>query len=711
MANIRQAGLLACVSTFALLAGGASAYAQSDAEAANGAAERAGERVDQVYVTARKRVESIQDVPSAVTAISASQLAAGQVQDITDIKDMVPNLYLEKFNGSNVVKLFMRGIGVDNSVFSFDAPVGIYVDGVYLARALGAAIDTFDVERVEFLRGPQGTLYGRNNTAGALRIITRNPSLEDYEFKAQFGYGTKSQINTQTYLSAPLIPGKLGARIALSTRNNDGWMTNVTTGQDGFMNENTFTLRGGVLYQPTDSLKISLRGDYTNDQSNAAGSSDFRNNPDNDLYTFESEVVDLSGNHTKPWGVSGTVEWSGDSVNVTSITAYRGLDVVARSDADGKPFRVFEVPEQGLQENQFTQEIYATGQSTLAGVGVDWTTGAFYLNEQNDFIWSLAILPGLLGEPTVQFFDQATNSAAVYAEGDFHLTDRLTVTGGARYTYEEKDLHVDGVNPDGSPNFEFDGNMAAYRWTWKASANYAFTDDFMAYFQAGTGFRSGGFDGSARNEAQVLDGAFGPETAFSVEGGFKSEWFDNRVRLNATYFYVEYEGLQFAITTNAGIAATNADASVRGLELELNAVVAEGLTFDATLGTMSDDIADASLALKNTPDWKGRLGFTYNTILPNSSGELTLAAHASYTDDVFVSTANDPDTIVPGHELVDAVITYTSPDGHWQAGISGKNLTNQVYATHIFDIADGAISGTLFPSLGRRFLGTLTYKF
>lgn len=691
MKQARNAALCAGVSAAAILWGAGAAWAQEDT----------------IVVTARKRAENIQKIPTSITALGAEQLIKEGITDLSNITDHVPNLYFERFGSGNVTKIFVRGIGVDNSVFSFDSPIGIYVDGVYFARALGSVLELPDVERIEFLRGPQGTLYGRNNTAGSLRVITKKPLLDEAEAMVQGAFGSKDQLNFQGMVSAPLIEDKLGARLVVSTKNTlDGWMKNLTTGEDA-LKDDLLTVRGSLLFAPSDRFEMIVRGDYLDDKFVAGGASSFVNNPDNDLYTFEANF-NPSGNKTEAWGTSAETRWSAGGADFTSIAAYRELSVIAEADADGTTQSRFQVPRQRLDEYQFTEELFATWDWAFGDIETEWTAGAFYLFENNKFEWSLEILSFLFGPPGVQFFDQDTNSAAGFLEVNTRLTDRLTITTGARYTYENKDMHVDGFTAAGAPAFTFDDDISAYRWTWKASADYAVTDNFLAYFQAGTGFRSGGFDGSARNEAQVLAGAFGPETAFSVEGGFKSEWLDRRVRLNAAYYYVDYEGLQFAITTSAGIAATNVNGRVHGLEAELSAFLTDKFRIDATFGTQFDKIDSSTLALKNTPEFQGRLGMTYTTPAPKIGGTLTLAGDISYTDDYHTSTSNDPVTLIDGYELANASLSYQTENARWTLAITGRNLTDQEYPSHMFNIP--GLAQVALPTPGRRYLATVTLQ-
>lgn len=692
----------------AILAGAATAIALTSMPVSGYAAE--SPVIEEVIVTAQKRAESLQRVPVAVTAVTASDIEKKFMGNMQDIKKVVPNLYLEEaLSAVTTPKAWIRGIGVDNQVFSFDSPIGFYVDNVYYARVTGAMGDLFDLERVEVLRGPQGTIYGRNSSVGAIRLITKSPNLEDVEVMAEAAYGSKDQMNARLMVNVPISEDKVGMRVALSTRNNDGWMTNLTTGEK-HMTEDVDAARFSLLFAPAEAWRITLRGDYMSDQSRTRAGSNFLINPDNDIYTFESSPEARFVDNIRPWGTSATVEWSGDGVDVTSVTSYRDLKYRNANDVDGRAdVRSFEVDRQDLDQWQFTQELFASGDN-LGNTPLKWVAGAFFLHEKNTFHWALRIF----APPTTQRFDQDTDSFAAYAQVTYPLSDRLNVTGGARYTYEKKSIEAIQFLANGTlnPGFFFADSMSVNKVTWRAAVDYQASDDLMLYASASTGFRSGGFNGSARDVPSILSGSFGPEDSTSIEGGFKSQLWDNRVRFNAAYFWTLYENLQQAITLSDGTISTqNVEATVHGLEADLVAVPVTGLELNASLGLMFDNIKNSNRVLKNTPKWNIRGGAAYTIPLTGMNGSLRFGGDVNYNSDSFNDTNNAVFTNTGKYAIVDAYVTYESDDGQWSASVTGYNLTDKFVNIHTFNIAGGFISSVHFPNYPRRWLATVRYKY
>lgn len=699
-----RAGLLysgAATMAAACLAGPALAQDETPAETAS-------DGTPIIVVTAQKREQNLQDVPAAITALTGEALESRSIINVEDLRNEVPNLYMEQaLSGTTTPKMFLRGIGVDNQVFSFDSPIGLYFDGVYIARTTGALVDLFDVERVEFLRGPQGTLFGRNSSVGALRVITNNAPLDRSEVKAELTYGNRDQVNANVAAGAPLIEDRLGLRMTFMSRRNDGFQTNLSTGER-FMDNDVIAARGALRFAANENVEFTLRGDLMFDHSNPTQGASFRDNPDNDLFTFESSPGVRFINQVEPWGVSGTLEADIGGVDLTSITAYRELRYRNANDVDGREeVRSFEVDRQDLDQSQFSQEVYLGG-DTLGSLPIAWTTGAFYMREENEFAFALRIF----APPTTQLFHQITDSFAVYSQGTLRATDRFNLTGGLRYSYERKDLSARQLRADGTPNaaFQFDDAITANKVNWHAAADYQATEDIMLYVTAGTGFRSGGFNGSARDVPSILSGSFGPEDVFMIEGGAKTEWFDRRLRFNIDYFYGEYDNLQLAVTRSDGtITTTNVNAKVRGIELELLAIPFDGLEIFGNLGTTQDDIADSPIQLKNTPSVQFQLGATYSIPLGNA-GTLRLSGDVSHTASYFNGTNNEPASLVSPYEIYNAQVAFTTADERWQFRLSGRNLGDHVFPAHTFDIAGGFISSVHFPSTPRRWFFTVAYR-
>lgn len=685
------------------------ALAQAAADAPDDTKART---LDTVIVTANKREESLQDFAGSLTAISSEALDGAGVVNMQDIKDLVPNLYLEEdLGGATTPKIFVRGIGIDNPDVSFDSPVGIYVDGVYMARSFGSLVDMFDVERVEFLRGPQGTIYGRNNSAGALRIVTKQPDLLDVEFGGGISTGSEGQLNTQGYFSAPIVEGKLAGRIAFGSRTNDGFQTELSSGKK-YKRDDVTSARAALLYSPNETWDVTLRADTLLDRGLGTGAASVvpAFDADGDPYRFTSNNGADAAARLQAWGAAVEVNRKGDWADFTSITAYRTIDQdLDGGDADGSTLSLLQGNVQNLNQFQISQEAFLVGEDLLGNDAISWTAGAYYFMEANKVARTFTVFPGLFGPDTTQNARLETDSFAVYGEVNVEATEQLRLTAGVRYTDEEKTVELDSFDPVPANNFSVADKLTEGRFTWKASAEYDISDNMMAYGSVSTGFRSGGIglNPAARSTANVFSDKFGPEIATNYEGGVRATLFDGRAQIAGTYFYVEYESLQLAATGAGGITVATPDATVHGFEGELTALITDDLTLVGTVGTMNDEVKDAVNVLKNTPKWQGRLGLNYAVPAKILGGDVALNGDISYRDDYFVNTANTAS--LDGYSTANASVSWDSNNGHWGLSLSGKNLTDEYYPIHEFLVIPGLLE-TEFPNHPRRWLLTLTVR-
>jgi iron complex outermembrane receptor protein len=673
--------------------------------------------LEEIIVTAQKRAESVQETPVSVTALTPEDLESKQILTMEGLKQIVPGLFMEQaLSGTTTPKMFLRGVGVDNQVFSFESPIGLYVDGVYIARVTGALTDLYDVDRVEFLRGPQGTLYGRNSSVGALNIWRRLPSLTESRFSVGASYGTWDQLNGRFHASGPIVDDKLAAGITATYRRNDGWMTDVTTGLKA-ADEDVLSVRASALWQASDALSVIFRADMMRDHSFPTQASNFLINPDLDLRTYESSPGSGRVNQVEPKGLSATIDWNLGLARLTSVTAYRELTYKNANDVDGRAaVRSFEVDRQDLDQDQFTQEVYLAGDS-LGSRAVKWTVGAFYLLENNNFNWALHIL----APPTTQEFDQKTDSEALYAQAVFPVSDKLNFTAGLRQTWESKDFKARQFAPTNTvptqnlvlnPAFQFADTKKATRLNWRAAIDYAATDTVMLYANAGTGFRSGGFNGSSRDIAGITSGSFGPESTFMTEAGFKSEFLDRRLRLNTLYYYSDYKNLQQSIVQpNGSILSGNVTARTQGVELEITAAPVEGLLLTGSLGQIDQNIKDSTRKLKDSPKLQWRAGATYGWPVGSAGGSFSLGADVAHSDRYFNDTNNAPGTETSAYSQWNSYASYWAADRRWGVTLTGYNLTDEDYPNHTFNIANGFISSVKFPVTPRRWLLSIDFNF
>lgn len=587
--------------------------------------EEAAAAVDnEIVVTARRRTEVLQDVPIAVTAYSAEQLDRQGALDITDISDTTPNVNLETSRGTNsTLTAFIRGVGQQDPVAGFEQGVGLYIDDVYLNRPQGALLDIYNIERIEVLRGPQGTLYGRNTIGGAVKYVTRR--LADIpEMSIRGNLGTYEQADLVVSASTPLVSGlRIGMAVARLSRG--GFGENLTTGKENY-NKNIWAGRGTIEIEPDPDVFFRLSGDYTLDRSEPRGG--HRLIPGlasgapvlDDEFDSRGALVDpeqkVEGGGLAFHGEVGVNDW----LKLRSITAYREDQSDTPIDFDALPAVDLDVP--AIYKNrQFSQEVQAVVErGPLAGV-----VGAYYLDAHAFNIFDVRLYTTVpnLGFTAATEGDVDTKTWAVFGDFTYDISDQFSVSVGGRYTSDKRDARVFrqslifGGSPElgGSPPFDqagtaiattsdFEGSRKDTAFTPRASLSFKPNDDHNLYVSYSRGFKGGGFDPRGQTtSAGDVDGdgvveadeiyefmAFDPETVDSYEIGWKGNALDNRISWAAAAFLANYKDVQVpgsagctilvagqpvqsfcGITTNAG------KARFKGFELETSIRLAEAL--------------------------------------------------------------------------------------------------------------------------------------
>lgn len=686
--------------------------------------------LEEIIVTARRMTESLQSVPAAVTAFSGERLERMGTQDLGDVQKLVPNLTLHTGDAANAV-VYIRGVGQIDSLAFADPGVGIYLDDVYLGRAQGAFLDVFDVERIEVLRGPQGTLYGRNTIGGAVKFVSRLPS-DEVRGGLEVTGGNFDRVDLKANLSGPLVNGKLAAGAAVAWLSRDGYAVNSVTGKDDGDKE-TLAWRLALVATPTDRLRISLTADGSDDRPDtsrtpARATPVFGLVPPNaDPFRVDADFNDLSDLSVR--GTSGTVEWeASDAVTLKSITAYRTLDYDTHLDLDATALPFFGVYVDQAQ-NQFSQEFQAN--VTLDRLSA--VLGLYFFREHDETI------SGLYG-PAIDLVtgsrnDQVNRSYAAYGQASYDLTDSLSLTGGLRYTYEEKDFArtqeffpATATLPirlgTGLLITDVDTGDDWSSLSPKIGLDYRFSDEVMAYASASRGFKSGGFDGRSNTPEQAL--SYDPETMWSYEVGVKSSLLDRRVTLNVAAFHNRYKDLQLssfvadaqgnfaALFTNAGAATT------QGLELELVAAATADLTFSGALGFLDArydeyigpggvDISDMRTPV-NSPRWTARAGIAWEREL-GTLGTLLLDADIAYRSKTYPTVSSSEVLAQDGYALVNAQLALQSVDEHWRLALGVKNLTDKRHVTHGFDLSDSLGYQLAYYGAPRTWSVSLAYRY
>ncbi len=731
-------------SAAALLALSSGAMGMAHAQQSSGTPAPDGDTaadVQKVVVTARRREETVQDVPVSVTAFSADQLSKQGVPDVTALALALPNTTLKASRATNsTLTAFIRGVGQADPLAGFEAGVGIYIDDIYLARPQAAVADIYDVERIEVLRGPQGTLYGRNTIGGAVKYVTRKlgPNT-DIRLRGTVGnYGQKDAVVT---ISTPLAETvRVGATLARFKR--DGFGKNLYTGAENY-DKDIHALRLSAEFTPTPDLFIRIAGDGTQDDSSPKNGHRLIVGRTSGAPILSNEF-DTRANLTRvlgheqevtAHGVSALVEYRlNDQFSLKSITASRQDKSWAPIDFDSLQVVDFEVP--ALYKNkQFSQEFNLT----YSGDRIQGVAGVYYIDAQafNKFD---TILAGAVPTSTFTSGDIGTKAWAAYIDGSYNFTDALSLSLGGRYTVDERTasiyrqifLGANGTPEMGNPGaipFRTDTDLRSgleredKKFTPRIAVSYKVNADHNVYASYSEGFKGGGFDprlnivGTRIPLSQARAG-YSPETIETYELGLKSAFNGGRITTNAALFYSDYQDVQIpgsvAIDTNgdgrddsfAGVTTNAGKAKIKGLELETVA----NLTRDFTVAGMYSYIdaeykeyfvAGANVAsqrvFQNTPKNSANLRVNYDIAAPimGYNGKVSLIGSASYkgaTNQFETRSILDQES----YKLYDASIIWTRADGKIRAGVHGKNLNDERYKT----------AGYLFPTLGNE--GVLT---
>ena len=673
-----------------------------------------GTTIETVVVTAQRVEQNLQDVPVAVSAFSEETLRVNRMNAMADIAQRTPSFTATEVNPGEP-NLAIRGIGTEgiNSNAAGDASVVMFIDGVYIGRGGAAALDLFDLERVEVLRGPQGTLFGKNVVGGAISLITRKPSMADSFAEVNGTFGNYDRRDLLGRFNKALSD-TLAISGAFSSRQHDGYTLNETTG-NRVDNEDSTAAHIAMRYRPTDSLDAILTLDVVDQDQKGQPRDNICNtafqgglhcvgiNPDRRIVNavkdgyLNREILGISANidYTTAWGT------------FTSLTAFRNTDF---SHADAffsnpiNPPNQIESYNENVEDNdQFSQEFrlsFDALDKTLRGV-----VGIYYLKEHNkrtEYLTQDFPGPGSTGKAA---FPQAVDASsfAVFGQTDYSLTERLTLTAGARMTWEKKDVDLAGVRlagPGWPPPLAAEYAISASkRWdafTPKLGVSYRFSDDAMAYASVTRGFKSGGFQGTAGTGASAAT-PHDPEYALSYEAGAKTEWLDDSLRLNVATFYIDYEDLQVSqlVPLCCVVIGNAATAKIKGVEAEVLYRPLEGLDLNAGyswLNTEFTDFAGGATAnytgnrLPRAPTSKVNLGAQYQWPV-GDLGVLLARVDWTYQSKIYFEASNTPLEVQKGYDVLDARLALRAPDNSWEVALWGKNLGDELIKTHIVAFA------------------------
>lgn len=688
--------------------------------------------LEELIVTAQKREQNLQDVPVGVSLLSGKAMSEAQLKNAEELATLIPTLNVQASSGPSTASFNIRGIGTQAFSVGVDPSVSTMLDGVVMGRSGMAFLDLVDVQRVEVLRGPQGTLYGKNASGGVVHIITKDPTPE---FS---GTAAATAIEDDEYrldgsISGP-ISDTLGYRLTGSGVDNDGYAENYFNG-DKLNSSQSYNIRGKLLWQPSEVLDFTLASDYSWSDCDCTALSirSLLEPPSQQAMLAELYPVvpskhnqDVNNDertftHIRSSGVSLTTNWEIEGYTLTSITAWRDWESESWVDLDNRPTNPIAL---GAPEPPKTEQDQISQELRVASPPTDWgsfVAGAFYFEQEvnSSSVLSSALLSPPLA-PTFRDASTKSNGAnyALFGEVNFNLwRDWLLILGG-RYTYDELEYDTKALltGPNIGPVFalggEFNDSLDESDFSPKVALQWDLSDTAMVYLSYVSGYKGPAFDTTL-----VAAGSYvKPETSDAWETGFKSRWFDDRLFVNTTIFYAEYHDFQAQslededvtdqipgdfILVNAG------EVSTQGVEIEFMAAPMDDWTITGGVAYTDATIEDYPLGncgggqkargecpsgfqdlsggtLPYTPEWKLNLSTDYTIRLQDLPFDLVLGTNVRWQDDVLYELSQDKNSVQDAYTVVDIRATLAGTREGYRVTAFVKNLFDNNYATLIF---------------------------
>lgn len=661
------------------------------------AATSAGEasQVQEIVVTAMHRDTELESTPASISAFTEEALRRDQIDDFRDLALRTPGLEVGGYAGLGTNPVAIRGIGQNPLGVGSDDSVAVYLDGVYLGRAYSDLFDFADTERVEILRGPQGTLWGRNATGGAINIISHEPSNE-VTGGAMLRLGTLGEVLGRSFIAGPVADDRVLAKLAVSRHHIDGFVTNRFDGSKS-LGQNQTNLKASLVLKPADHLSITLAGDISRfllgaDSKRLTEANRSLDSVDDNIDGFEKRRNE---------GISATIDGELGFARLTSILAYRRAAFDSRLDGDGTAADLFRNDPVLERQFQFSEEVRL---ASTGGGAWNWLGGvSFFQEHARSFAFLPLQMPAGLASVTLAARNE-TASYAAFADVTYRASDRLDLTIGGRYSYERKHFVFDQTGGGSVPRFatlpELASALANGAFTPRFVADYHWNADVMTYASVTRGFKSGGFSGyDLMPVGTTSKPGFGPEDLWAYEIGLKSTLFGRLLRLNMSAFHYDFSDLQVRVADSLGFASVRnaAAASVNGAEIEAEvkptpeAVL--GLSFaglDARYSRFSYVIGDQTVDnsgkfLLRAPKWKGNISGQYRINL-DAYGALTPRVEYAFESRSFYLDTND---FVYSHgwtNIVNFRLSYEPPREAWSFTFYARNLSDQRYVANAVPI-------------------------
>jgi iron complex outermembrane receptor protein len=644
-----------------------------------------------IVVTATRRESRVQDTPIAISALDSSALERNNITDLTRLSLQVPSLFVGGGDGFGSSSVTIRGIGSLAIGVGADEGVGVYIDGVYQAKPYGNVFEFVDIDRVEVLRGPQGTLYGRNATGGAINIVSKQPG-NDFAGQVNAGYTNYQGVRVSGYVMIPIVKDTLSFKIAAGSNTRDGWAYDPVRKEPLYGTDNKY-VSASLRWRPTEGTDVVLSGRAG--RTNADVQFKDANDTSLPLNIFPADYPGFERSTYAAATLSITQDLG--FASLVSVSGYEHGRSKNAQDSDLTPAYFFEF-DSDQKSSQLSEELRLVSKNSGP---FSWLVGAMYFHESSSVFLPFQVSIANL----LVLFDAhlKTDSYSAYAEGTYKLTDKLSFTAGARYNRDSKHwlgctvqapLSTTTVSPAlcAGPASVPD-SRAWGSFTPHFVINYQASKDLLLYASATRGFRSGGWNFTDQTS---FHSGFNPETIWSYEGGVKSEMFGRRLRMNIAGFYANYSNLQVRVNDGPFLATRNAgSARIYGVELESNLRLFDALDLSASASYLNAEYTTflsvangvttdyAGHRLNRSPEWNLTFSGQYGIDLPGF-GHLTPRAEYHYISQVFYSQENiQPQGADPYHE-VNLSLKLEPDNRRWSLTAFADNLTNNQFRTHTF---------------------------
>jgi iron complex outermembrane receptor protein len=668
-------------------------------------------QLEEVIVTAQKREQNLQDVPIAISAVTEEMLAQTGINTITQLIPMVPGLTGTDY-GLATNSWAIRGISSNDDTIGSDPSVGVFFDDAYIGRNMFATGAFFDVNRIEVVKGPQGTLFGRNASAGAISLISNKPGDEN-ELRLGVALGDEGQERYEVVGNLALSDS-FALRLAYQGEKWEGMWEEVNSGDDAYTESDTIRLM--ARWDVTDDFEALFRANYSKAETNYTSAVNIPLNlaEPGEEYPDKYALSNPNYEEVKDDGFGMRLTWDiNDSLTLVSITDVRSGDVDYRSDADNTAADavidailgpVFGASTVFFGTEDDADTVYQEFRLSGGSDSLSWFAGVSYYNEELDSPnWNTELIDTAfdLGAVAATYVSNKADNTSygAYADATWMVTDKLALIGGLRYTYDDKDwcsnTSADDIGLGGGPtDGELCSNETWDEWTPRLVAQYDIGDEVMVFGSVAKGYKGGGFNVAAVDTNDDFLGdtiaPFDPETSIAYELGLKSTLLDNRVQLNGSVFYTDYDDLQMqSLTLEFGQVISNAaTAETKGLEMEVSYSPLENLVLMANYAYIDAEITEgeldgAQLAFAPENTFAAGVNFNHNFL----AGDLNWFAQYTWTDDFYYEASNDLQEDAYG--LLNGKVTYTAASERWDLAIAADNITDEDYAAARWDFGWG----------------------